>query len=203
MNICDFSRSEGAGRATSRKMRGLTRSVRALIVPPLPAASRPSKMTITRSPFSLIQSCSVHNSIWSLRSAFSYFLRFIGSGVASIGLLSTCGLHPAAPAVLPSHAAEHEVVADARVDPFAAVELDRISPVHGQRQGQSRAPVPLEIVPRNTVDGRAPPGVVGGVQCRPRSARPHIDDVTLRRVDRVLRAMLSPEEIVVVRVEVH
>src|SRR5260370_19202858 len=43
MYIWLFSRSEGAGSATTRKMRGLTRSVMALIVPPLPAPSRPSK----------------------------------------------------------------------------------------------------------------------------------------------------------------
>src|SRR5215472_15246175 len=43
MYICDFSRSVGAGSAATRKMRGLTRSVMALIVPPLPAPSRPSK----------------------------------------------------------------------------------------------------------------------------------------------------------------
>ena len=42
MYICDFSRSVGAGRATTRNTRGLTRSVMALIVPPLPAPSRPS-----------------------------------------------------------------------------------------------------------------------------------------------------------------
>ena len=37
-----FSRSVGAGRATTRNTRGLTLSVMALIVPPLPAPSRPS-----------------------------------------------------------------------------------------------------------------------------------------------------------------
>ena len=38
-----FSRSVGAGSAITRNTRGLTRSVIALIVPPLPAPSRPSK----------------------------------------------------------------------------------------------------------------------------------------------------------------
>ena len=38
-----FSRSLGAGKATTRNTRGLTRSVMALIVPPFPAPSRPSK----------------------------------------------------------------------------------------------------------------------------------------------------------------
>ena len=51
-----FSLSEGAGIATTRNTRGLTRSVIARIVPPLPAASRPSKTTITRRPLYLIQS---------------------------------------------------------------------------------------------------------------------------------------------------
>jgi hypothetical protein len=43
MYICDSSRSVGAGRATTRNTRGLTRSVIRLIVPPFPAVSRPSK----------------------------------------------------------------------------------------------------------------------------------------------------------------
>ena len=38
-----FSRSVGEGKATTRKIRGLTRSVMALMVPPFPAPSRPSK----------------------------------------------------------------------------------------------------------------------------------------------------------------
>src|SRR6476660_9271318 len=42
---------------TTRKTRGLTRSVIALMVPPLPAASRPSKMMMTRRPFCLTHSC--------------------------------------------------------------------------------------------------------------------------------------------------
>ena len=43
MYICERSRSVGAGSATTRKTRGLTRSTIRLIVPPLPAVSRPSK----------------------------------------------------------------------------------------------------------------------------------------------------------------
>src|ERR1043166_10225321 len=77
MYICDFSRSEGAGSATSRKTRGLTRSVIALIVPPLPAASRPSKTMIARSPLYLTHSWSLHSSPCSLRSSLAYFLFFI------------------------------------------------------------------------------------------------------------------------------
>src|SRR5512140_2277680 len=77
MYIWVFSRSEGAGRATRRKTRGLTRSVMALIVPPLPAASRPSKTIMTRSPLNFTHSWSLHSSPWSLRSSFVYFLVFI------------------------------------------------------------------------------------------------------------------------------
>ena len=57
MYIWLFSRSEGAGSATTRKTRGLTRSVSERIVPPLPAPSRPSKMMMIRAPFSLTQRC--------------------------------------------------------------------------------------------------------------------------------------------------
>src|SRR5262245_52606807 len=78
MYICDFSRSEGAGRATTRKTRGLTRSVRARIVPPLPAASRPSKTMMTRSPLCLTHSCRMQSRACSLRSSFSYFFPFNG-----------------------------------------------------------------------------------------------------------------------------
>src|SRR5277367_5116044 len=74
MNIWVFSRSEGAGRATTRKTRGLTRSVIARIVPPLPAASRPSKTTITRKPLYLTHSCSLQSSACSRRSSFVYSL---------------------------------------------------------------------------------------------------------------------------------
>ena len=51
-----LSRSEGAGSATTRNTRGLTRSVRARIVPPLPAVSRPSITMITPWPACLTQS---------------------------------------------------------------------------------------------------------------------------------------------------
>src|SRR5579862_5525063 len=88
MYICPFSRSDGAGNATTRNTRGLTRSVMALMVPPLPAASRPSNTTTTRSPSRLTQSCKAHSSTCSLRSAFSYSLRFIG--------VFLCGGRPAA-----------------------------------------------------------------------------------------------------------
>src|ERR1700746_892572 len=75
MYIWLFSRSDGAGNATRRNTRGLTRSVIARIVPPLPAASRPSKTTIRRSPLYFTQSCNLQSSPCSRLSSFSYFLR--------------------------------------------------------------------------------------------------------------------------------
>src|SRR5262245_34057425 len=80
MYICDFSRSVGAGSAIRRKTRGLTRSVIALIVPPLPAASRPSKTMMTRRPLCLTHSCSTQSSPWSLRRCFRYSFNFIFFG---------------------------------------------------------------------------------------------------------------------------
>ena len=53
MYIWLFSRSVGAGSATTRNTRGLTRSVIALMVPPLPAPSRPSNTMQTFKPFVL------------------------------------------------------------------------------------------------------------------------------------------------------
>src|SRR5262245_57697742 len=80
MYICDFSRSVGAGSATRRKTRELTRSVIALIVPPLPAASRPSNTMITRRPLCFTHSCSTQSSAWSLRRCRRYSLSFIFFG---------------------------------------------------------------------------------------------------------------------------
>lgn len=57
-----FSRSLGCGRATTRAVRGLRYCVTRLIAPPLPAASRPSKMTSTRAPVALTQRCMVTSS---------------------------------------------------------------------------------------------------------------------------------------------
>ena len=43
----------------------------ALMVPPLPAASRPSKIMMTLSPLAFTHSCKWTSSTWSLRKAFS------------------------------------------------------------------------------------------------------------------------------------
>src|SRR4029453_1247834 len=52
----DFSRSVGVPRATTRETLGLSGSVIRLIVPPFPAASRPSNRMHTRKPLALIHS---------------------------------------------------------------------------------------------------------------------------------------------------
>src|SRR4051812_16260985 len=89
MYICVFSRSEGAGSATTRNTRGLTRSVIALIVPPFPAASRPSKITMTRRPLAFTHSWSRHNFACSFPSSSSYSLRvsFFAISTALLRLL--------------------------------------------------------------------------------------------------------------------
>jgi hypothetical protein len=54
--------SLGFSSATTRAPRGLRCSMKRLIVPPLPAASRPSKMITTRWPVSFTQACSFSSS---------------------------------------------------------------------------------------------------------------------------------------------
>ena len=92
MYICDFSRSVGAGRATTRNVRGLTRSVIALMVPPLPAVSRPSKTMQILAPDSFTHSWRATTSPCSSRSSSSYSLRFIfGRGSLSSAALKAVG----------------------------------------------------------------------------------------------------------------
>jgi hypothetical protein len=86
MYIWDFSRSVGAGRATTRNTRGLTRSVIRLIVPPFPAVSRPSNTMQSLAPVALTHSCMATSSPCRRRISPSYSLRFIfadGLAVAS------------------------------------------------------------------------------------------------------------------------
>src|SRR5579862_3085739 len=77
MYISVFWRSDGAGSATTRNTRGLTRSVIALMVPPLPAPSRPSNTRMMRKPLCLTHSCKRQSSTCSLRSSWRYSLFFI------------------------------------------------------------------------------------------------------------------------------
>src|SRR6478752_6845309 len=77
MYICDLSRSVGAARAITRKTRGLTRSTMRLMVPPLPAVSRPSKTMQIFAPLALTHSCMATSSAWSRASSASYSRRFI------------------------------------------------------------------------------------------------------------------------------
>ena len=57
--------------ATVLTTRGFVFSAMRLIVPPLPAVSRPSKMTITRMPLWMTHSCMRTNSVCSRASSFS------------------------------------------------------------------------------------------------------------------------------------
>src|SRR4029450_7354494 len=84
MYICDFSRSLGAGRATTRNTRGLTRSVIRLIVPPLPAVSRPSNTMQSLAPDALTHSCMATSSPCRRRSSRSYSLRFSLAGRSAV-----------------------------------------------------------------------------------------------------------------------
>src|SRR5215475_12066372 len=70
MYSCDVSRYEGADKATTRNTRGLTRSVIALMVPPLPAPSRPSNTIMIRKPLNLTHSWSLQSSACNRRSSF-------------------------------------------------------------------------------------------------------------------------------------
>src|SRR5215203_2305322 len=81
MYICDFSRSVGAGSAITRKTRGLTRSAMRLIVPPLPAASRPSNTMQILAPVALTHSWSLTNSSCRGTSSRSNSLAVIGGRV--------------------------------------------------------------------------------------------------------------------------
>src|SRR6478609_3673872 len=74
MYIWDFSRSVGAGRATTRNTRGLTRSTIRLIVPPLPAVSRPSNTMQTLAPVAFTHSCMATSSPCNLANSALYLL---------------------------------------------------------------------------------------------------------------------------------
>src|SRR4249919_4112750 len=82
-------RSVGAGNATTRNTRGLTRSVIALIVPPLPAVSRPSNTMQTFRPFATTHCCSLTSSTCRRASSSSYSFRRMRSAVAVARLSAT------------------------------------------------------------------------------------------------------------------
>src|SRR5262245_46348398 len=88
MYIWLFSRSLGAGSATTRNTRGLTRSVIALIEPPFPAPSRPSNTMHTRRPSCTTHSWSFTSSPCSRLSSFSYSFRPRSSDRSSAGFPS-------------------------------------------------------------------------------------------------------------------
>ena len=71
----------GVGRATTRNTRGLTRSVIRLIVPPLPAVSRPSNTMQIFAPDFLTHSCIATSSAWRdlMCSSYSFFFIFPGA----------------------------------------------------------------------------------------------------------------------------
>ena len=73
------------------------------MVPPLPAASRPSKTMMTRRPLRLTQSWSSHSCVWSFRNSFMYCLPVsvfdsLSSGAASCCAFSSRFLSLAMPA---------------------------------------------------------------------------------------------------------
>src|SRR5215469_17342966 len=85
-----------------RNTRGLTLSVIALMTPPLPAVSRPSKTTTIRSPLSCTQSCSFTSSPCSFFRCSSYSLFFIFSRFSSAAGAAALALLRAAFDVRPS-----------------------------------------------------------------------------------------------------
>ena len=118
MYICDFSRSVGAGSATTRNTRGLTRSVIRLIVPPLPAVSRPSKTMQIFAPVALTHSCMATSSPCSRRISRSYSLRFILPA-------STCGRRLASPRARPSSSCSRRALRGRSIRGERALRVDR------------------------------------------------------------------------------
>ena len=99
---CPSSVSFGLVSATTRPPRGLRFSVKRLIEPPLPAASRPSNRTTTRRPSSRMARCSLSSSICRRRSSALYALDFSASawgGSSSISFMVSGGRAMGAPGV--------------------------------------------------------------------------------------------------------
>ena len=77
-----------------RAVRGFRFSRKRLIVPPLPAASRPSKTTTTRLPVRITSACSLTSSICSASSVSSYsrLLQLLAVGIAAGDEIAALGL---------------------------------------------------------------------------------------------------------------
>src|SRR5215472_2691269 len=117
-----------------RNTRGLTLSVIALMTPPLPAVSRPSKTTTIFNPLCCTQSCSFTSSPCSFFRCASYSLFFIFSRFSSAA---------GAAALAPSRAA----FATRPASPFfAAIALTSLMTARNWRRPPSMRPVPLVIL---------------------------------------------------------
>src|SRR5262249_56422060 len=95
-------------------------------------------------------------------------------------------LEPAALAVLPGDPEHVEVASGAGGHAGAGVELDRVAPVDGQREGPAHAGVLLQVLALLAVDRRAAALVEGAVQCAPDTAAEPVDEMSLHRDDRIL-----------------
>ena len=70
--------------------------------------------------------------------------------------------------------------------------------VHGKRQRTAHTPVPLEIGVPFAVEGRSSTREVGGIERRPNPKGEAVNCVPLQGIERILRACVAAEEIVVV-----
>src|SRR5581483_3504681 len=148
------SRSLGVGSATTRQYRGLSSSVMRLIVPPLPAVSRPSKTTTSRSPRWWIHSCMNSSSIWSRSSSASYSLT--DSTAARSWTLST-SMSGSSPRGGPASRGEgHQTGAEPGRDVPPAWDLGptRSGPLVSAPSA-ARPPI-INTTPRAVLNGRGP-----------------------------------------------
>src|SRR5678815_831417 len=104
--------------------------------------------------------------------------RFSAATVPQSAQASTLQTTPKA--VLPSNPDQVEIVARSGRHTAAGVELDRIQPVDGQRQGSAQAPVLLQVVVPDTVQSCPATGKVRGVQGAPNSSREGVNRVSLK-----------------------
>src|SRR4030095_10129660 len=134
MYIWLFSRSVGAESAMTRNTRGLTRSVIALMVPPLPAPSRPSNTMHTLSPLYFTHSCSLTSSTCSFDSCLAYALPLSFSvGAASFALA------PPLPFFFRFIAVSS--VVDGSLSPWATAAILAFGPIGAANRGRERREV--------------------------------------------------------------